>query len=151
MSGIEGNTPRTQRRWRDALSPRGTLGLSPYLRQGAVFALIAVASGMGSFAFLPVALIIVFAYYLLGVASVKRLRDMERGWWWLFILALPFVGPLLISFALVGDTAGEPRPPSLFRFPLAAVAVFWIQAFFFLAVVMAGLAGEGYEFMVLIP
>ena len=94
-------------------------------------------------------LLIPVAYYLFGVATLKRLRDMDRGWYWLFLTLLPFVGPILISLALSSDTAGEPGPPSLFRFPLATSAVFGFQSAFFLALVFAAFAetGESLSFL----
>jgi uncharacterized membrane protein YhaH (DUF805 family) len=96
-----------------------------------------------------VALLIPVVYYLFGVATLKRLRDMDRGWYWLFLALLPFVGPILISLALSSDTAGEPGPPSLFRFPLATSTIFGFQCAFFLALVFAGFAetGESVSFL----
>ena len=148
MSGLEEADPATAR-WQQFLVSRQALGLYPYLRQGALFSLVALAAGLGSFFFLPLALLIPVAYYLFGVATLKRLRDMDRGWYWLFLTLLPFVGPILISLALSSDTAGEPGPPSLFRFPLATSAVFGFQSAFFLALVFAGFAetGESLSFL----
>ena len=148
MSGLEKTNPATGR-WQEFLVARQALGLYPYLRQGAAFSLVALAAGLGSFFFLPVVLLIPVAYYLFGVATLKRLRDMDRGWYWLFLTLLPFVGPILISLALSSDTAGEPGPPSLFRFPLATSAVFGFQSAFFLALVFAGFAetGESLSFL----
>ena len=148
MSGLEKTNPATGR-WQEFLVARQALGLYPYLRQGAAFSLVALAAGLGSFFFLPVVLLIPVAYYLFGVATLKRLRDMDRGWYWLFLTLLPFVGPILISLALSSDTAGEPGPPSLFRFPLATSAVFGFQSAFFLALVLAGFAetGESLSFL----
>ena len=148
MSGLEKADPTTGR-WQKFLVARQALGLYPYLRQGAAFSLVALAAGLGSFFFLPVALLIPVVYYLFGVATLKRLRDMDRGWYWLFLALLPFVGPILISLALSSDTAGEPGLPSLFRFPLATGAVFGFQCAFFLALVFAGFAetGESVSFL----
>ena len=148
MSGLEKTNPATGR-WQEFLVARQALGLYPYLRQGAAFSLVALAAGLGSFFFLPLALLIPVVYYLFGVATLKRLRDMDRGWYWLFLVLLPFVGPILISLALSSDTAGEPGPPSLFRFPLATSAVFGFQSAFFLALVFAAFAetGESLSFL----
>ena len=148
MSGLEEADPATGR-WQQFLFARQALGLYPYLRQGAAFSLVALAAGLGSFFFLPVALLIPVVYYLFGVATLKRLRDMDRGWYWLFLALVPFVGPILISLALSSDTAGEPGLPSLFRFPLATGAVFGFQSAFFLALVFAGFAetGESVSFL----
>ena len=148
MSGLEKADPTTGR-WQKFLVARQALGLYPYLRQGAAFSLVALAAGIGSFFFFPLALLIPVVYYLFGVATLKRLRDMDRGWYWLFLALLPFVGPILISLALSSDTAGEPGPPSLFRFPLATGAVFGFQSAFFLALVFAGFAktGESLSFL----
>ena len=148
MSGLEETDPATAR-WQQFLVSRQALGLYPYLRQGALFSLVALAAGFGSFFFLPLALLIPVVYYLFGVATLKRLRDMDRGWYWLFLALLPFVGPILISLALSSDTAGEPGPPSLFRFPLATSAIFGFQSAFFLALVLAGFAetGESLSFL----
>mgnify|MGYP006923606562 CR=1 FL=1 len=148
MSGLEEADPATAR-WQQFLVSRQALGLYPYLRQGALFSLVALAAGFGSFFFLPLALLIPVVYYLFGVATLNRLRDMDRGWYWLFLALLPFVGPILISLALSSDTAGEPGPPSLFRFPLATSAVFGFQSAFFLALVLAGFAetGESLSFL----
>lgn len=148
MSGLKEADPATAR-WQQFLVSRQALGLYPYLRQGAAFSLVGLAAGFGSFFFLPLALLIPVVYYLFGVATLKRLRDMDRGWYWLFLALLPFVGPILISLALSSDTAGEPGPPSLFRFPLATSAVFGFQSAFFLALVLAGFAetGESLSFL----
>lgn len=148
MSGLEEADPATGR-WQQFLFARQALGLYPYLRQGAAFSLVALAAGLGSFFFLPMALLIPVVYYLFGVATLKRLRDMDRGWYWLFLALLPFVGPILISLALSSDTAGEPGPPSLFRFPLATSTIFGFQCAFFLALVFAGFAetGESLSFL----
>lgn len=148
MSRLEEADPATAR-WQQFLVSRQALGLYPYLRQGALFSLVALAAGLGSFFFLPLALLIPVVYYLFGVATLNRLRDMDRGWYWLFLALLPFVGPILISLALSSDTAGEPGPPSLFRFPLATSAVFGFQSAFFLALVLAGFAetGESLSFL----
>jgi len=148
VSGLEEADPATAR-WQQFLVSRQALGLYPYLRQGALFSLVALAAGLGSFFFLPLALLIPVVYYLFGVATLNRLRDMDRGWYWLFLALLPFVGPILISLALSSDTAGEPGPPSLFRFPLAASAIFGFQSAFFLALVLAGFAetGESLSFL----
>jgi uncharacterized membrane protein YhaH (DUF805 family) len=148
VSGLEEADPATGR-WQQFLFARQALGLYPYLRQGAAFSLVALAAGIGSFFFFPLALLIPVVYYLFGVATLKRLRDMDRGWYWLFLALLPFVGPILISLALSSDTAGEPGLPSLFRFPLATGAVFGFQCAFFLALVFAGFAetGESVSFL----
>ena len=148
MSGLEETDPATAR-WQQFLVSRQALGLYPYLRQGALFSLVALAAGLGSFFFLPLALLIPVVYYLFGVATLKRLRDMDRGWYWLFLALLPFVGPILISLALSSDTAAEPGPPSLLRFPLATSAIFGFQSAFFLALVLAGFAetGESLSFL----
>ena len=148
MSGLEEADPATAR-WQQFLVSRQALGLYPYLRQGAAFSLVALAAGFGSFFFLPLALLIPVVYYLFGVATFKRLRDMDRGWYWLFLALLPFVGPILISLALSSDTAAEPGPPSLLRFPLATSAIFGFQSAFFLALVLAGFAetGESLSFL----
>jgi uncharacterized membrane protein YhaH (DUF805 family) len=148
VSGLEEADPATGR-WQQFLFARQALGLYPYLRQGAAFSLGALAAGIGSFFFFPLALLIPVVYYLFGVATLKRLRDMDRGWYWLFLALVPFVGPILISLALSSDTAGEPGPPSLFRFPLATGAVFGFQSAFFLALVFAGFAetGESLSFL----
>ena len=148
MSGLEEADPATAR-WQQFLVSRQALGLYPYLRQGAAFSLVALAAGFGSFFFLPLALLIPVVYYLFGVATFKRLRDMDRGWYWLFLALLPFVGPILISLALSSDTAAEPGPPSLLRFPLATSAIFGFQNAFFLALVLAGFAetGESLSFL----
>ena len=77
MSGLEEADPATGR-WQQFLFARQALGLYPYLRQGAAFSLGALAAGLGSFFFLPVALLIPVVYYLFGVATLKRLRDMAK-------------------------------------------------------------------------
>ena len=148
MSGVAEAVPAAKNRWQAALSVRGTLSLRAYLRHGTLLSLLALAAGGASFAFLPFAIIGVVAYYLLGVASIKRLRDMDRGWYWLLIVTVPLIGPLLMSLALAGDTAGAAQRPSLFRFPFAATAIFWFQACFFVALFMAAIAesGEGFRF-----
>jgi uncharacterized membrane protein YhaH (DUF805 family) len=124
--------------------PRGTLALYPYLFQGAVFSAVAVASSLASYLFLPLALGAVLAAYLLLVATLRRLSDMGRTWFWMLLMVPPFIGPFLMCFAVVGTTAtAPPRPEPLFRFPFAVSMVFLYQTAFFFSLVLFGFASDG--------
>jgi len=129
---------------------RGTLALYPYLFQGAVFSVMAVASSLSSYLFLPLALGAVLAAYLLLVATLKRLTDMGRTWLWMLLMVPPFIGPFLLCFAVVGESAtAPPRPEPLFRFPFAVSTVFLYQTAFFFSLVLFAIASDGNDFFLL--
>jgi len=126
---------------------RGTLALYPYLFQGAVFSTMAVGSSLASYLFLPLALGAVLAAYLLLVATLKRLTDMGRTWLWMLLMVPPFIGPFLLCFAVVGESAtAPPRTEPLFRFPFAVSTVFLYQTAFFFSLVLFALASDGNDF-----
>jgi uncharacterized membrane protein YhaH (DUF805 family) len=58
----------------------------------------------GEFALGPISIVYALAVLIPGLAvSIRRLHDTGRSGWWLFITAIPIIGPLVLIWFMIQE------------------------------------------------